>query len=299
MMVVLTIVFVFASQLLVMSAFFFQANINGAPKKVLRVLDVDNDGRPKVSDDLFTRYDAGQPVITDFVLSSSQQVREYIRAQVRSLKKTKDKSRMRKKRADQKKEREGKNAERVERLAAVVKKGAAGQKAAFDAADKVEAEAVVAAEAARDMRSQQIWAGQGGVGGAGGSGDSGGGGCGDAAGVEGGGGDMGGGDRGGNDEASEDPEGKVAASGPGDMSSEAMVLAVNDVLENAEFTKGKGAGAREGIAREGRGRGYTISRPGGRAPTKEEHRRALATSLVIKCHEEGVKWRDVYQTSSG
>ena len=75
MMVVLTIVFVFASQILVMSAFFFQANINGAPKKVLRVLDVDNDGRPKVSDDLFTRYDAGQPVITDVILSSSQQVR--------------------------------------------------------------------------------------------------------------------------------------------------------------------------------------------------------------------------------
>ena len=88
MMVVLTIVFVFASQLLVMSAFFFQANINGAPKKVLRVLDVDNDGRPKVSDDLFTRYEAGQPVITDFILSSSRQVREYIRAQVRLLKKT-------------------------------------------------------------------------------------------------------------------------------------------------------------------------------------------------------------------
>ena len=110
---------------------------------------------------------------------------------------------------------------------------------------------------------------------------------------------MGGGDRGGNDEASEDPEGKVAASGPGDMSSEAMVLAVNDVLENAVFVTGKGAGAREEIAREGRGRRYTIPRQGGRAPTKKEHRRALATSLVIRCHGDGVQWRDLYQTSSG
>ena len=60
---VLTIVFCFAPQLLVMSAFFYQANINGAPAKVLQVLDVDSDGEPKVSDDLFTRNDVGQPVI--------------------------------------------------------------------------------------------------------------------------------------------------------------------------------------------------------------------------------------------
>ena len=282
-----------------MSAFFYQANINGAPAKVLQVLDVDSDGEPKVSDDLFTRNDVGQPVIADSILRSSERVREYIRSQVKSLKKNSDKVRMREKRAEQKKEREEKNAKRVKRLAAAVEKGAAGQKAAFDAADKVEAEAVVAAEAARDMRSQQIRAGQGGVGGAGGSGGSSDGGCGDAAGVEGGGGDMGGGDRGGNDEASEDPEGKVAALGPGDMSSEAMVLAVNDVLENAVFVTGKGAGAREEIAREGRGRRYAIPRQGGRAPTKEGHRHALATSLVMKCHGEGVQWRDLYQTSSG
>ena len=290
--------FCFAPQLLVMSAFFYQANINGAPAKVLQVLDVDSDGEPKVSDDLFTRNDVGQPVIADLILRSSERVREYIRSQVKSLKKNSDKMRMREKRAEQKKEREEKNAKRVKRLAAAVEKGAAGQKAAFDAADKVEAEAVVAAEAARDMRSQQIRAGQGGVGGAGGSGGSGGGGCGDAAGVEGGGGDMGGGDRGGNDEASEDPEGKVAASGPGDMSSEAMALAVNDVLENASFVRGTGGGAREGIERKGPGCRHTVARKGFGATTKDAHRRALATSLVMKSHKDKFKWRDVYKTSS-